>query len=161
MAAEWQAPAGAGLICCGIDRAPRLWEPEPCEREPFAGRQDRDPGRDACRGGRSSRWHVRRLQLGGCSRLAVPERPRRGASLEVRPSASGLQPTVREVMLFRGLDLLDHSSLGRGLRRLSGDGAKRKRRTNASTAAIFMSIDVFILLSFGPALTAHGAYCYL
>jgi hypothetical protein len=58
-----------------------------------------------------------------------------------------------------GLNLLDHA--GRGLRRLSGDGAKRKRRTNASTAAIFMSIDVFILLSFGPALTAHGAYCYL
>jgi hypothetical protein len=37
---------------------------------------------------------------------------------------------MREVMLSRGLGLLDHASLGRGLYRLSGDGAKRKRCTD-------------------------------
>ena len=31
---------------------------------------------------------------------------------------------------FLGLDLLDHALLGRGLRRRSGDGAKRKRCTD-------------------------------
>jgi hypothetical protein len=37
---------------------------------------------------------------------------------------------MREAKLSRGLDLLDHASLGRGLYRLSGDGAKRKRCTD-------------------------------
>ena len=43
--------------------------------------------------------------------------------------ASGVQPIVREIMLSRGLGFLDHTSLG-VLRRLSGDGAKRKRCTD-------------------------------
>ena len=51
-------------------------------------------------------------------------------------------------MFSRGLDLLDHASLGRGLRRLSGDGAKRKRCTDGQRGDGFMSIDVFIVSSF-------------
>jgi hypothetical protein len=44
------------------------------------------------------------------------------------PSASGVHPTVHEIVFSRGFDLrglglLDHASLGRGFRRLSGDGA--------------------------------------
>jgi hypothetical protein len=48
----------------------------------------------------------------------------------------------------RGIDLLDHASLDHRLRRRSGDGAKRKCRTDGQRGDGFMSIDVFIVSSF-------------
>ena len=77
---EWQPPARAGApagpMCFGIKRAPWLCEPEPFCR---AARSRSWSLRAACCGGRSSRWRAPRLQLGGCSRLAVLDKPRRGA----------------------------------------------------------------------------------
>jgi hypothetical protein len=73
-------------------------------------------------------------KFGGRSRLAVLEK----LVETLHPKfavASGLHPRRREVMLSRrldllGLNLLDRGVLGRGLRRLSSDGAKRKHRTD-------------------------------
>jgi hypothetical protein len=36
-----------------------------------------------------------------------------------------------------GIDLLDYTSLSDRFRRLNGDSAKRKRRTDSSTATVF------------------------
>ena len=75
------------------------------------------------------------ILVGSSSSLVRPRRllfdkPRRDA-----PPTSGLHPRGREVMFSRrldllGLNLLDHALLGRDLCRLSGAGAKRKRRTD-------------------------------
>jgi hypothetical protein len=57
----------------------------------------------------------------------------------------------------RGIDLLDHASLDHRLRRRSGDGAKRKCRTDGQRGDGFMSIDVFIVSSFPT--RAYWARC--
>ena len=113
--------------CAAVSRVPRGF----ASLSRFAARRDRDPGRDALLAvaGVVHGGALPLLQPGGCpacrSRQTASQRSTRRS-----PSASGLQPIVREIMFSRGLDLLDRASLGRGLRRLSGDGAKRKRSTD-------------------------------
>jgi hypothetical protein len=73
---------------------------------------------------------TRRLKPGCRSRQAAARRSTRRSSF-----ASALQPRVCEEVLsrrldLRGIDLLDRTSLGHRVRRLSGDGAKRKRSSD-------------------------------
>ncbi len=125
---------------------PRLCEPEPFCRSARLRSWSRSA---ACRGARSSRWRVppssaRRLQPVCYSRQTASTRSTRRS-----PSASAVQPIVRE-LFFRSFDLLDHVSLGHRLSRLSGDGTKGNAAPTASAATVFISIDVFIV-SFFPA----------
>jgi hypothetical protein len=96
----------------------------------LAARRDRDPGRDALLAvmGVVHGGVLARPQLGGRSRLAVLDKPRRSVPLEHRRP---VQVSALERELFsRGINLLDYASLGHRLRWRSGDGAKRKRCTD-------------------------------
>jgi hypothetical protein len=62
-------------------------------------------------------------------------------------------PTNCVRTLFLGIDLLDYASLGHRLRRLSGDGAKRKNGTNGQRSDGFYD-DCFFHCAF-PCLLPH------